>query len=238
MKQFPLNSISKIGGILIGIEEEFALTGTDKINYAYMEMCAKGTQRILQEGLSPSRGGDISIRDPQTNLVYISAGLADIPFPLSNFNEVEAPDIAIFTLSGRRLNSDKIATCELPMHLAILKARPEINCVLHVHAMWSTVFAMTGNKADSFPEDQDGFDRFHFSTDIQVAKYAPAGALDVGRNVVEVLGGRNAAILASHGAVAVGRNMEEAFANAKLLEQSTHMLTYEKILTGGKKNGL
>ena len=59
-----------------------------RLNYAYFELCAEGTRRILEEGFTPSRGGDLSLRDPATGLIYISAGLGDLPFPCSDFSEV------------------------------------------------------------------------------------------------------------------------------------------------------
>lgn len=200
-----------------------------KFNETLMELCAKGTQRIMVEGFTPSRGGDISFRDPATNLVYISAGPADMPFPCSNFLEVESPDPAVFTLDGKRLCGDKLATCELPMHLAIFRARPEITCVLHIHALWSTIFAMVGKNIPGTPFNRDlGWDAD--DNEIMTADYAPAGAMEVGDYVVKALGKKHAAMLASHGAVAVGESMEIAFANARLLESTAQQNIYKILL--------
>lgn len=198
-----------------------------RINYAYFELCAQGTRRILEEGFSPSRGGDISLRDPATGLIYISAGLGDLPFPCSNFSEVEAPDPAVFTLDGRRLCGEKLATVELPMHLAIFRARPDIHCVLHIHAQWSTVFAMTRQDLSGYPLSDDFSESHSRSCPIMTADYAPAGAMEVGEYVVKALGDRPAAMLACHGAVAVGESMDRAFANARLLEEMSLKSIYE-----------
>ncbi|MBC8537214.1 class II aldolase/adducin family protein [Feifania hominis] len=205
------------------------------LNPHYFELCAQGTRRILEEGFTPARGGDISLRDPATNLVYVSAGLADIPFPCSSFSEVEAPDPAVFTLDGKQLCGDKLATIELPMHLAILRARPDVHCVLHTHAPWSTVFAMIGRELPRFPLEQEAWGP---SFSVSTAGYAPAGAMEVGDFAVEALGDRPAVMLACHGAVAVGESMERAFANARLLEKQALTFAYEKLLTGGYENGL
>ena len=199
------------------------------LNETLMDLCAKGTQRIMSEGFTPSRGGDISLRDPATNLIYISAGPADMPFPCSNFSEVESPDPAVFTLEGERLCGDKLATCELPMHLAIFRARPEVTCVLHIHALWSTMFAMVGKGIPEFSSRRHT-GKILESEIIKTAAYAPAGALEVGDYVVKALGNKNAAMLASHGAVAVGVSMEMAFANARILEATSHKYIYELLL--------
>ena len=204
------------------------------LNYEYFEMCARGTRRILDEGFTPSRGGDISLRDPATGLIYISGGLAEIPFPCSNFLEVEMPDASVFTLDGTPLFKNKLATIELPMHLAIFRARPDINCVLHIHAQWSTVFAMTGESLPHFPVNTENHDKFKSSSTVHTAEYAPAGAVEVGNYVVKALGDGFAAMLANHGAVVVGKSMECAFTNAKLLENASQKLIYEKLLSRRK----
>ena len=37
-----------------------------------------------------------------------------------------------------------LPTVELPMHLAIYKARPEVNAIVHSHPLYSSAFAVTG----------------------------------------------------------------------------------------------
>ena len=200
-----------------------------RLNYAYFELCAEGPRRILEEGFTPSRGGDISLRDPATGLIYISAGLGDLPFPCSDFSEVKAPDPAVFTLDGRRLCGEKLATVELPMHLAIFRARSDVQCVLHIHAQWSTVFAMVHQDVPGYPLSDGLSEPYGRSCRISTASYAPAGAMEVGDYVVKALGDRPAAMLACHGAVAVGESMDRAFANARLLEEMSLKSIYEII---------
>ena len=56
-----------------------------RINRELLEEAARGIRRIMQEGFTPSRGGDISIRDRNTGLIYISGTMDTMPFDYNNF---------------------------------------------------------------------------------------------------------------------------------------------------------
>ncbi len=55
--------------------------------------------------------------------------------------------LALTDLDGKPLN-DKKASSELPMHLLIYKARPDINAVCHAHPPHGTAFAVAGLAID------------------------------------------------------------------------------------------
>ncbi len=197
-----------------------------RINMSLLELCAEGTRRIMKEGFTPSRGGDVSLRDPSTGLIYVSGNLKDLPFPYANFLEFRAQDTAVFELDGTPVAPWATGTVELPMHLAIMRARPEVNCVVHTHPQWSTVFAMVRKNIPLMLTEQE----VHLGGEIGVADYAPAGAMEVGEYVVQVLGNKNAAIMASHGAVAVGERMDIAFAHAHYLENVAQKAIFASLI--------
>jgi len=55
--------------------------------------------------------------------------------------------------------------------------------------------------------------------EIRVAEYAPFGTIELARNAVEALRDRSAVILANHGVVACGRNLDEALEILELVER-------------------
>ena len=203
-----------------------AIKMDSRISLHMMEQCARGTRMIMEQGFTPSRGGDISLRDPNTGLIYISGNLVGLPFPYANFLDFRAQDTAVFELDGTPLSPWSVATIELPMHLDIMRARPEVNCVLHTHPQWASIFAMTHKDIPLVLTEQYA----HLGGEIKTAKYAPAGDLKVGKYVVEALGDRNAAIMACHGAVTVGINMEMAFANSHFLENIAQKAVFASLL--------
>ena len=197
-----------------------------RMNREYFEMAARGTRMILEQGFTPSRGGDITLRDPSTGLIYVSAGPCAMPFDYPNFSECRAPDIAVFTLDGTPLTPWSIATIELPMHLAILRARPEINCVLHTHPLWASVFAIAHKNIPLVLVEQ----YVYLGGEVECAKYAPAGDLRVGDYAVQALGQKSAVILASHGAVTVGDTMNTAFRNMHFLENVAQKALFASVI--------
>ena len=197
-----------------------------RINLSFLEQCAEGTRRIIKEGFTPSRGGDIILRDPNTGLIYVSGNLKGLPFPYANFLEFRAQDTAVFELDGTPLAPWATGTVELPMHLAIMRARPDVNCVLHTHPQWSTVFAMTHKNIPAVLTEQ----WVNLGGEIEVAEYAPAGDLKVGEYAVKALGDRKAALMASHGAVCVGDRMDIAFANAHYLENVAQKVIFASLI--------
>ena len=59
--------------------------------------------------------------------------------------------------------------------------------------------------------------------EIEVARYAPSGTLELAGNAVTALGERNAVMLSNHGAVGVGRSMREALNACEVLEKAARI---------------
>lgn len=198
-----------------------------RIKEIFMEEAAWGTRWLFEKGFSPSGdSGDVSVRDPDTGLIYISAALSSIPMPYYNNGECQAQDMAVLDIDGNSLSPWADETIEAPMHLAIYRARPEVQAIVHTHARWSSVFAITGMDIPLTLVE-------HFvqlGTAIKCAEYAPAGSQEIADNVAKALGSNNAAIMANHGAVAVGRNMRDAFNHAFFLEDIAEKVIFAKLL--------
>lgn len=110
---------------------------------------------------------------------------------------------------GRRRPSS-----ETPMHLAIYRARPDVGAVVHTHAPSVTAFATTGVRLDEpvLPEVLVGLGS------VAVVPYARSGTLDLPRAMAPFLAHHDAFLLANHGAVTVGRTLEEAYFQMERLE--------------------
>jgi len=58
---------------------------------------------------------------------------------------------------------------------------------------------------------------------VAVADYAPPGTAELAKRAVAAMGRINAVLLANHGAVALGRNLNEAFVAAQVLEKAAQI---------------
>ncbi len=200
----------------------------ERIKQIYMEEAAWGTRWLYEKGYSPDGdSGDVSVRDPDTGLIYISAALKSIPMPYINNGECQAQDMAVLDIDGNSLTPWTAETIEAPMHLAIYRARPDVKAIVHTHAQWSSVFSITHQDLPLTLVEH----YIHLGGTVKCAEYGPAGSKEIAENVVKALGSNNAALMAGHGAVCTGDTMRLAWVNAVFLESIAQKTVFAK-LTG------
>ena len=69
---------------------------------------------------------------------------------------------------------------------------------------------------------------------VRVAEYALSSTKKITKKTVKALRGRNAALMANHGAVCVGRDLEEAFVVCQILEKACKAFIEAEFLGGAK----
>ncbi|OPX38856.1 MAG: hypothetical protein B1H12_01300 [Desulfobacteraceae bacterium 4484_190.2] len=182
------------------------------------EEVAQATRLFWEKDLSPGQdSGDTSLRDPQTNLIYIcprpKPGVLHIP----NWGVIKDEHIVVINQQGEVVDDFGLEpTVEAPMHLAIYEARPEVNAIVHSHAVWSSAFAVTGKNIPLILAEQS----LRLGGEVRCAEYGSVGSDDIARNIVKALEGhKNAALMMNHGAVCLGKNFEEAFIVSNFLEK-------------------
>lgn len=117
---------------------------------------------------------------------------------------------------------------EWRFHCDILRQRPDIDAVVHSHAVNATALACL----------RRGIPAFHYMVavaggpDIRCASYATFGTAALSDEVLRALEGRRACLLANHGLIACGRTLDQALALAVDIEALASM--YLKALQVGK----
>jgi L-fuculose-phosphate aldolase len=198
------------------------------IKHHLKEEVARATRLFWEKGLTPGQdSGDTSLRDQETGYVYICPR-PDDKLKIPNWGVIKADDIAVMDLEGNLLEDNGIlATVEAPMHLAIYKARPEINAIIHSHATFSSCFAITGKNIPLALAEQALF----LGGEIACAAYGKVGSTELAANIVKALGGgKMAALMRNHGAVCLGKDFEEAFIVSDFLEKGAQTVIYASIL--------
>jgi L-fuculose-phosphate aldolase len=69
---------------------------------------------------------------------------------------------------------------------------------------------------------------------VRVADYALPSTKKITKKTVKALKGRNAALMANHGAVCVGRDLDEAFVVCQVLEKACRAFIEAEFLGGAK----
>lgn len=167
------------------------------------ELCAVG-RRLAGAGLVTGAAGNVSVRSG--DLVAVTPGGMML-------DRIGPADCPVVNLSGQLVEGERAPSSETPMHLALYEATPAA-AIVHTHSTYGAVVATTMTELPPI----------HYNTlllggVVKVAEYATYGTPELAENVRRAMeGGRRAALMANHGGVAIGRDLDEAFENARLLE--------------------
>ena len=177
---------------------------------------------MLEEGITIGTWGNVTIRDPETGYVYLSPS----GMPYKTLTE---DDIVVVLLDGSRVEGTRRSTIETEMHLAIYRARPECNAIIHTHPIYSTAFSAMG---EDIPLMLDEAAQVLGDT-VRTADYALPGTQELADNCVKALGDKAmACLLKSHGAVCLGKDLEQAFGNSTVLEATAQVYSIIRSMGG------
>ncbi|MQY09537.1 class II aldolase/adducin family protein [Actinomadura macrotermitis] len=166
-------------------------------------LCATG-RRMAETGLVSGSSGNISIR--VGDLVAVTPGGVML-------DRMEPADCPVVDLAGRVVEGGCKPSSETPMHLAIYETT-DAAAVVHTHSTYGTVVAGVLTELPAIH-----YNVLLLGGPVRVAEYATYGTSELAANVRAALeGGRKAALMANHGGVALGNDLDEAYENARLLE--------------------
>ena len=123
-------------------------------------------------------------------------------------------------MTGKQLSGKRQRSSEALMHLEILKARPDVQCVVHCHPPHATAFAIVGEPIPQavMPEVEV------FLGEVPITKYETPGGKKFAETVLPFVAKTNTILLANHGAVSYGESPERAFWLTEVLDQYCRIL--------------
>ena len=160
-------------------------------------------QKLAELGLNKGTSGNCSVRSGDGFLVTPSGMEVEDMTPASM---VRMQFDGSFELQAE--SNAKKPSSEWRFHRDILASRPEINAVIHTHSMFSTTLACLHKDIPPF----------HYmiamagGDNIRCAPYALFGSQALSDNALNALQDRKACLLANHGMIALGRDLEDALA--------------------------
>ena len=175
-------------------------------------MIVDGGMNLFNQGLTVGTWGNLSFRDPETDLVYIKpSGM--------NYPDIETEDVVVMNMSREVVDGKRKPSIEYNFHIDILTSRKDINCIIHYHPIYSSVFGVIYEDIPGISED---FVQL-IGDKVINCKYALPGTRELAVNVVEGLGERNAVIIPNHGSVCVGVDFDTALKTIHVLEKSAQI---------------
>ncbi len=167
------------------------------------DQVAAAARRLADHGLLVGTAGNVSAREGE-RIAVTGTGVV--------LGTCAADDVTVVSLDGEVLEGTLVPTSELELHLGI-HADTGAAAVVHTHAPYSTAVACV---LDELPVIH--YQQLLLGGAVRVAPYATFGTPDLAAGVRAALDGRQAALMANHGSVAIGATLEQAVEHTLLLE--------------------
>ncbi len=179
----------------------------------FKQLLVEAGKRMLAEGLTVETWGNLSLRDPETGLVYITPSGMD-------YRAIVPEDIVVLRPDGAIFEGARRPSVEAGLHLAVYAARADANAIVHTHPLSSMVFACIGEEIPVLSDEAAQA----LGGPVPICDYALPGTAELAAACVKGLGEKAlACLLQSHGAVCLGADMDAAFKTARVLELTAEL---------------
>ena len=170
------------------------------------EQVVRYGKKLIDRRLTTGSGGNISVCNREKNLVAISPSGLD-------YYETTPEDIVILDIDGNLVEGKHRPSSEAGMHLAFYKNRADVSGIVHTHSKFATAIACMGWELPAV----------HYLIGmaghrVKCTGYATYGSDELAKKALETIGDSNAVLLANHGLIALGEDVDRAFSTAEHLE--------------------
>lgn len=188
-------------------------------------MCAMA-KSLFDRGFTHGSTGNISARLEDGGLLVSPTG--------TSFGRLDPAKLSTFDKRGRHIGGDK-PTKEMPLHSAFYDTRSSAGAVVHLHSCHSVALSMLPDAdEDNFLPPLTPYGIMKLGK-VKLLPYFLPGDPEIGQAVRGLAGKRSAIMLANHGPVVAGKDIEAACYAIEELEETAKLA----ILTRGKNpNGL
>jgi L-fuculose-phosphate aldolase len=161
-----------------------------------------------EEGINQGTSGNVSVRTDEGFLITASG----IPYKKMKPEHVVEMDLE----GGYR--GEYYPSTEWRMHMDIFRARPEAQAIVHVHSTYATALACLRRDIPAF----------HYmigvagGASLRVSDYAEFGTQALSDTMLKAMEGRKGCLLANHGQICFGPNLEKALWLAGEIEALSH----------------
>tara|TARA_R110002072_G_scaffold51285_2_gene137506 strand:- start:223 stop:867 length:645 start_codon:yes stop_codon:yes gene_type:complete len=169
---------------------------------------------MFDRGLTGGSTGNISARTEDGGLLVSPTG--------TSFGRLDPARLSHFDASGRLIDGDP-PTKEMPLHAAFYETRSTAGAVVHLHSCHSVAWSMMPDvDADNFLPPMTPYAIMKLGRVKLLPFYRP-GDPAMGEAVRGLAGKRSAVMLANHGPVVAGKDVEAACNAIEELEDTARL---------------
>lgn len=181
--------------------------------------------RLYERRLVAGRQGNISARDTDGTIWVTPAGMCK--------GDVTVADLVRLDLDGNVLDGTRKPTSERTTHLEFYRRRPDVNAVVHGHPLYCTTFAAARESlpVGVLPEAVVTLG------EVPLVPYGTASSIGLTSAIGPFISRHDCFLLANHGALTVGANLDIATDRLEQLESYAAVIWHARALGGAKALG-
>jgi L-fuculose-phosphate aldolase len=175
------------------------------------DICEIG-RRLYNKGFAAANDGNITVRISDNEVLCTPT--------MHSKGFLKPEDICLIDMTGKQLAGVKKRSSEALLHLEIYKQRPDVKSVVHCHPPYATAFAVAREPIPQciLPEVEV------FLGDVPITKYETPGGKEFAETVLPFVSKTNVIILANHGTVSYGEDVERAYWWTEILDAYCRIL--------------
>lgn len=183
------------------------MTTSKKSTNAILKELKVAAHEMDKKGLVVGSAGNLSVRVDELSILISARS--------SFLGKISSREFILIDFEGKVLNKSKFEpSSECRMHIEIYRKRKDVRAIVHTHSPYASAYAFLKRELRTVnPESQ------YILGKIPIVPYFQSGSKELAEAVAEKMKFPIvAALLESHGAVSVGKSIEEALNIAEMLE--------------------
>jgi L-fuculose-phosphate aldolase len=187
------------------------------IHKTKQDICEIG-RRLYNKGFAAANDGNITVRVGENEVLCTPT--------MHSKGFLKPDDICTIDMQGKQLNGRKKRSSEALLHLEIYRQRADIRSVVHCHPPHATAFAVAREPIPQcvLPEVEV------FLGDVPITRYETPGGQAFADTVLPFVRNTNVIILANHGTVSFGEDVERAYWWTEILDAYCRILMLSRQL--------
>lgn len=183
------------------------------------KLVSQVARRAFDVGLQRYSGGNLSALTEDGLCVIKPSGVG--------YAECAPSSLMVVDLDGKSIEGKGTPSKDMPFHLAIYKARPDVRGIQHTHSPWATAFAVKGKEIPLLT--------LHAKAklgNLPLIPLAENGETQGPKEVTPAFKDKSvkAALMVRHGPVSVGSTLLDAQYLAELIEETAQIAFLQNIL--------
>ena len=183
------------------------------------EICEIG-RRIYSKGFAAANDGNITYRISENEVLCTPT--------MHSKGFLKPDDICTIDMTGKQISGRKKRSSEALLHLEIYRNREDVKSIVHCHPPHATAFAVAREPIPQcvLPEVEV------FLGDIPITRYETPGGQEFADTIIPFVKKTNVIILANHGTVSFGEDVERAYWWTEILDAYCRILILAKSIGG------